>query len=109
MDATTHAIAGALTSKALFRGDDLFPIRPTNRGRVVTWATMLGAIFPDSDTFRDLFSHNELLMITWHRSITHSLLCLPVFALLLAWITRWLGRWRKWVVPLFTLLTAIYS
>jgi membrane-bound metal-dependent hydrolase YbcI (DUF457 family) len=109
MDTITHAIAGALISKALFRGDDLFPIRPTNRGRVVTWATMLGAIFPDSDTFRDLFSHNELLMITWHRSITHSLLCLPVFALLLAVLTRWFARWRKWDAPSFAALTGIYA
>ena len=109
MDTITHGIAGALIGKALFKGDDLFAMRPMNRQRIVTWSLMLGAIFPDSDTFRDMFSHNELLVITWHRSITHSLLCLPIFALLLAVITRWMARWRKWDAPSFAALTGIYA
>src|SRR5882757_5815000 len=109
MDTITHGIAGALISKAMFRGDDLFAVRAMNRRRIVTWATMLGAIFPDSDTFRDMLSHNDMLMITWHRSITHSLLFLPVFALLLAALTRWIVRWRKWDAPSFSALAAIYA
>ena len=109
MDTITHGIAGALIGKALFKGDDLFAMRPMNRERVVGWSMMLGAIFPDSDTFRDMLSHNELLMITWHRSITHSLLCLPIFALLLAGLTRWICRWRKWEAPSFAALTGIYA
>src|ERR1700732_733085 len=109
MDTITHGIAGALMSKALFNGDDLFASRPINRQRIVTWSIMLGAIFPDSDVFRDIFSHNDLLVITWHRSITHSLLCLPVFALLLAALTRWIARSRKWDAPSFTVLTGIYA
>jgi len=109
MDTITHGIAGALFSKALFKGDDLFAMRSMNRQRVISWSVMLGAVFPDADTFRDLFSRNELLMITWHRSITHSLLCLPVFALLLAVFTRWVARWRKWDEPSFAALTGIYA
>ena len=109
MDTITHGIAGALIGKSLFKGDDLFAGRPMNRQRIVTWATMLGAIFPDSDTFRDLFSHNDLLVITWHRSITHSLVCLPVFALLLAALTRLIARWRKWDAPSFIVLSGIYA
>src|ERR1700732_5080527 len=109
MDTITHGIAGALMSKALFNGDDLFASRPINRQRIVTWSIMLGAIFPDSDVFRDIFSHNDLLVITWHRSITHSLLCLPVFSLLLAALTRWIARSRKWDAPSFTVLTGIYA
>src|ERR1700730_1287929 len=109
MDTITHGIAGALISKALFHGDDLFASRPMNRQRIVTWSTMLGAIFPDSDVFRDMLSRNELLVITWHRSITHSLLCLPVFALLLAALTRWIARRRKWNAPSFAILTGIYA
>jgi len=101
MDTITHGIAGALIAKAVFRGDDLFARRPMNCQRIVTWATMLGAIFPDADTFRDMLSRNELLVITWHRSVTHSLLCLPLFALLLAAITYWFARWRKWEAPSF--------
>ena len=109
MDTITHGIAGALIGKALFNGDDLFASRPMTRQRLVTWSTMLGAIFPDSDVFRDIFSRDDLLVISWHRSITHSLLCLPVFALLLAALTRWVARWRKWDAPSFLVLTGIYA
>lgn len=109
MDTITHGIAGALIGKSLFKGDDLFAMRPMNRQRIVSWSLMLGAIFPDADTFRDMFSHNEMLMITWHRSITHSALALPVFALLLAALTRWIARWRKWDAPSFAALTGIYA
>src|SRR5215475_2548000 len=99
MDTITHGIAGALISKAIFRGDDLFSRRSMNRARIVTWALMFGAIFPDSDVFRDLFSKDDLLIITWHRSITHSLLCLPIFSIALAALTFWVARWRKWESP----------
>jgi len=96
-------------AKALFNGEDLFASRPMTRQRLVTWSTMLGAIFPDSDVFRDIFSRDDLLVISWHRSITHSLVCLPVFALLLAALTRWVVRWRKWDAPSFLVLTGIYA
>jgi len=109
MDTITHGIAGALIAKALFKGDDLFALRPMNRQRIVTWSTMLGAIFPDSDVFRDIFSRDPMLVISWHRSITHSLICLPAFALLLAGLTRWVARWRKWDAPSITVLTGIYA
>jgi membrane-bound metal-dependent hydrolase YbcI (DUF457 family) len=109
MDTITHGISGALIAKALFNGDDLFATRPMNRERIVTWSTMVGAIFPDSDVFRDMLSRNDLLVITWHRSITHSLLCLPVFALLLAALTRRIARSRKWDAPSFAVLTGIYA
>src|ERR1700730_3338690 len=109
MDTIAHGIAGALISKAIFRGDDMFARRPMNRGRVITWSLMLGAIFPDSDVFREMFSHNELLILTWHRSLTHSLICLPIFALALAALTRWFARWRKWDAPSFAALAGIYA
>jgi len=83
MDTITHGIAGALIAKATFNGADLFPPSAMGKRRIVTWSVMLGSIFPDSDVLRDLFSHNELLMLTWHRSITHSLLCLPLWVVLL--------------------------
>jgi membrane-bound metal-dependent hydrolase YbcI (DUF457 family) len=109
MDTITHGIAGALMGKALFRGDDMVALRPMNRRRIITWALMLGAIFPDSDVFRETFSKNELLILTWHRSITHSLVCLPVFALALAGLTLWFTRWRKWDSPSFAALAGIYA
>jgi membrane-bound metal-dependent hydrolase YbcI (DUF457 family) len=109
MDTITHGIAGALIGKAVFRGDEMFALRPMNRGRVITWSLMLGAIFPDSDVFREMFSHNPMLILTWHRSITHSLMCLPIFALALAALTQWFARWRKWDTPSFAALAGIYA
>ncbi len=109
MDTITHGIAGALIGKAMFRGDEMFAFRAMNRGRVITWSLMLGAIFPDSDVLREMFSRNELLILTWHRSITHSLICLPIFALALAAVTQWFVRWRKWDAPSFLALTGIYA
>src|ERR1700676_1897421 len=109
MDTITHGIAGALIGKAVFRGEDMFASGPMNRGRIITWALMLGAIFADSDVFRDTFSHNELLILTWHRSITHSLICLPVFAWALAALTRWFARRQKWDAPSLAALMGIYA
>ena len=109
MDTITHGIAGALIGKAVFRGEDMFASKPMSRARIVTWALMFGAIFPDSDIFRDWFSNNPLLILTWHRSITHSLLCMPIFALLLAALTRAIARWRKWEAPSFAALSGIYA
>jgi len=109
MDTITHGIAGALIGKAVFRGDDMFASQLVNRGRIITWSLMLGAIFPDADVFRDFFSSDKLLIVTWHRSITHSLLMLPVWALLLAGVTRWFASSRKWEAPSFAALTGIYA
>src|ERR1700690_2621067 len=109
MDTITHGIAGALLSKAVFGGRDLFPPSAMGKHRIVTWALMVGAIFPDSDVFRDLISHNELLMITWHRSITHSLLCLPIWSVILAALTLAIAHWRKWEAPSFVTLTGLYA
>jgi membrane-bound metal-dependent hydrolase YbcI (DUF457 family) len=109
MDTITHGIAGALIGKAVFGGEEMLALRPMNRARIVTWSLMLGAIFPDSDVFRDMLSRNELLILTWHRSYTHSLLCLPVFAILLAALTRGIVRWRNWDAPSFAMLAVIYA
>src|SRR5215469_9804051 len=77
--------------------------------RIVTWALMLGAIFPDSDVFRDIFSHDKLLVVTWHRSITHSLLLLPLWALLLAGITHWFAKSKDWRLPVGVLRSRVYG
>lgn len=109
MDTITHGIAGALIGKAVFRGEDVFAPQAMNRGRMITWSLMLGAIFPDCDVIRDLFSHDRLLIVTWHRSLTHSLVLLPVWALVLAGITRGVATWRKWEAPSFAALSGIYG
>jgi membrane-bound metal-dependent hydrolase YbcI (DUF457 family) len=109
MDTITHGIAGALISKAVFGGRDLFPVSNMGKKKVATWALMLGAVFPDSDVLREFFSHNPMLMITWHRSLTHSLLLLPIWSVILAAITGAFARWRKWEAPSFLALTGLYA
>lgn len=109
MDTITHGIAGALIGKALCGGEDMFPPKPMSAGRIATWALMIGAIFPDSDVFRDMLSKDPMLIITWHRSFTHSLLLLPLFALLLAALTLWIARKFGWEAPSFGTLTGIYA
>ncbi|GAC1621975.1 MAG: hypothetical protein PVS2B2_01770 [Candidatus Acidiferrum sp.] len=109
MDTITHGIAGALLGKAVCGGENLFSTRAMNKQRIVTWSLMIAAIFPDADTLRQIFSHNEMLVITWHRSITHSLLCLPLWALLLAAVTRWIARYFDWEAPSYIALTGIYA
>jgi len=109
MDTITHGIAGALIAKAAFGGRDL--ISPTEMGkrRIATWALTIGAMFPDADVLREFFSSNPMLIITWHRSLTHSLLCLPIWSVLLAALSLAIARWRKWAAPSFLMLTGIYA
>ena len=109
MDTITHGIAGALLAKAVFRGADLFPPEPVSKRHVITWSLMLGAIFPDSDVLRDFISRNPLLIITWHRSVTHSLLCLPIWSVLLAALTVAICRWRKWESPSYLALCGLWA
>src|SRR5215469_10961335 len=109
MDTITHGIAGALIAKGAFKGGDFLPREAPDKRHIITWALTLGAIFPDSDILRDWFSRDPLLIVTWHRSITHSLLCFPVWTLLLAALTLALCRWRKWEAPGFAALCAYWA
>ena len=109
MDTITHGIAGALIAKAAFKGGDFLPREAPDKRHIITWALTLGAIFPDSDILRDWFSRDPMLIVTWHRSITHSLLCFPVWTLLLAALTRALCRWSKWEAPAFAALCAYWA
>ena len=109
MDTITHGIAGALLAKAAFNGADLFPPEPVNKRRIITWSLTLGAIFPDSDVLRDFISRNPMLMVTWHRSITHSLLCLPLWTVLLAALTFAVCLWRRWDSPSYIALCSLWA
>lgn len=114
MDTVTHGILGALIGKAFFageppRGEVSWREPPRDTGRVAIIATTLGAIFPDIDVFAGPLAHNSLAIMTWHRGITHSLVLLPLWAVLLAAITRWLAQRLEWPAPGFTDLAAIYA
>jgi membrane-bound metal-dependent hydrolase YbcI (DUF457 family) len=108
MDTITHGIVGALAGKAFFAGTDVpagssgDPERtaesaPAARAAIV--ACTLGAIFPDIDVFPARFAHSPLAFLEWHRNVTHSLVMLPAWALLLAALFGPLGHWKGWTLP----------
>jgi membrane-bound metal-dependent hydrolase YbcI (DUF457 family) len=113
MDTITHGIIGALIGKAFFASESP-PIRSwrepaTTTGRVAICAATLGAVFPDIDTLAGPIAHNSLAIMIWHRGITHSLVLLPVWTMILAVLTRWLGPRLRWPVPRLTILFLIYA
>ncbi len=95
MDTITHGIAGALLAKSFL---------PKRTGRLAARAVTLGAILPDIDFIADFVSNHPLIHAEFHRSITHSFVMLPVWALLLGALTsRWDER-RRWL-----LLSGLYG
>ena len=114
MDTVTHGIVGALIGKAFFSEDPgaaapSWREPPSNPGRVAVIAATLGAIFPDIDVFAGPLAHNSLALITWHRNITHSLVVLPLWAVVLAFLTRWLASRIRWPAPSTAMLIGIYA
>jgi hypothetical protein len=66
-------------------------------------------MFPDIDIFAGPLARNPLAIMEWHRNITHSAVMLPLWALLLAALSKPLARWLKWETPPFLTLFAIYA
>jgi membrane-bound metal-dependent hydrolase YbcI (DUF457 family) len=90
VDTITHGIAGALLAKAFVSEGE---------GRVAAMAVTVGSVFPDSDTFVNFFYRDRIAFLEIHRGITHSLVALPAFALLLGGLTTlWIGQRRKWLL-----------
>jgi membrane-bound metal-dependent hydrolase YbcI (DUF457 family) len=118
MDTITHGIVGALAGRALFAGRDVPAIsadgivlraESDRTARVAITACTLGAIFPDIDVFAGPIARNPLAIMEWHRNVTHSLVMLPIWALLLAAVTLPLSRWVAWKAPSFAKLLGIYA
>lgn len=118
MDTITHGIVGALAGKALFAGGDLPAsssdgtlTRASNSpiARAAITACTLGAMFPDIDVFAGFVSRNPYAIMEWHRNITHSMVMLPVWALLLAGISLPLAQWARWERPSYLTLAGIYA
>ncbi len=78
-------------------------------GRTALWAFVLGSVFPDADVFFDAFSESEVASLETHRGVTHSLVCLPGWALLLAWLTVAVARRLRIPAPSFRALFGIYA
>jgi membrane-bound metal-dependent hydrolase YbcI (DUF457 family) len=118
MDTITHGIVGALAGKALFAGRDVPVGSATGNvlraesapmARAAITACTLGAMFPDIDIFAGPIARNPLAIMEWHRNVTHSLVMLPVWAVLLAALSIPLARWVGWKAPSFAKLTGIYA
>lgn len=87
MDTLTHALSGALLARATAGNPDR-PALPLAR-RMAIGAVV--AAFPDIDVVASWLS--PLSYIHHHRGITHSLLMLPLWTVLLAWIFALV--WRR--------------
>lgn len=93
MDTLTHALSGALLARATAGIEK--PALPLRR-RVAIGA--LVAAFPDADIVATWIS--PLSYLYHHRGVTHSLVMLPVWTVLLAWLLAliWRGgpNWRTY-------------
>lgn len=82
MDTLTHALSGALAGRLRARQPD-----PQHPDRPAVWQAVtvgtVAAIFPDGDFVLGFIS--EMTYLTGHRGVTHSLLLLPLWGLLIAW------------------------
>lgn len=86
MDTLTHALSGALLARATTGIEK--PALPIGRRMAVG---ALVAAFPDIDIVASWMS--PLAYLYHHRGVTHSLLMLPLWTILLAWIFALI--WRK--------------
>ena len=96
MDTLTHALSGALLARATE------PKRPRPDQlpqRTRMWTGFVAAAFPDSDFVTRFI--DPLTYLTVHRGITHSVIMLPLWSLLLALLFMLLVRgkysWRAFV------------
>ncbi len=89
MDTLTHALSGALLARATAHQ----PQRPSPQKRTV--AGLVAAAFPDLDYVFYWLIPSEFLNL--HRGPTHSLILLPLWALLLAvMLARLMGGPHRW-------------
>lgn len=103
MDPITHGIAGALLGKGLFSKGE------RRKVQVAIFSATLGAVFPDVDVVADAFSNDPMGIVRFHRNVTHSFVCLPIWAMALAWLTRRVTRWLGIEAPSWAMLTLIYA
>jgi membrane-bound metal-dependent hydrolase YbcI (DUF457 family) len=102
MDTITHAFAGALLGKGLFttRRSEC-PTEHSQQAGVAIFAVTFGSAFPDIDVFYNNFAHVNLGALKYHRYVTHSILMLPLWALLLTPLIRWGARRFGFTPPSF--------
>jgi inner membrane protein len=106
MDTLTHALSGALLGRATAAAPGTPGALPL--GRRIAVCT-LAAAFPDSDIVFSFIS--PLAYLYQHRGVTHSLVLLPVWTVLLAWLASRIDRsrfgWRAYA-PVIAMGIAIH-
>ncbi len=88
MDNLTHSLTGVLAGRVLPDDPDdpsgkASPGRPPKTGRAIFWALLVSANIPDIDVVANLFA-DPLTALHYHRSFTHSLVAVPLMALVAA-------------------------
>ena len=101
MDTLTHALSGMLLARATARTTSTKPQLPLH---VRMWCGFLAAAFPDADFVSRYFG--SLSYLEHHRGVTHSILMLPLWAVLLAVIFSLLWR-RRYSWKLFYGISAM--
>jgi len=96
MDTLTHALSGALVARAT---EPKAPRPDQLPRRTRLWIGFVAAAFPDSDFVARFI--DPLTYLTSHRGVTHSVVMLPLWAMLLALLFMLLVRgkypWRAFV------------
>lgn len=96
MDTLTHALSGALLARAT---ESKSPRAGQLSRRARMWVVFWAAAFPDSDFVLRFI--DPLTYLTTHRGITHSVIMLPLWALVLAFLFVILARgkytWRAFL------------
>lgn len=77
MDIVSHALSGAVVGYCGLR-------QHPQGGRLALWTAIAAAEFPDLDIF--MLAWGDEAYLRWHRSVTHSVFCWPVLAVLVAGI-----------------------
>jgi membrane-bound metal-dependent hydrolase YbcI (DUF457 family) len=103
MDTITHAFAGALLGKGLFTSSrSQTPAEHSQQSTVAIFAVTAASAFPDIDVFYNNFAQDPLGMLKYHRYVTHSIIMLPLWVLLLTPIIRWGARLFGFSPPSFS-------
>jgi len=98
LDTITHGLIGASLSKAGFY---------QRFGRTAILASTLGAVFPDFDIVASLFGPE--FSLRYHRGITHSLVCAPFFAMVLALFIYRFSSLKRFPFIVLMVALGIYS